>query len=205
MNLNSLFVILIVLIFGVSSNAAEYVRQAGVCEIRGTQQDIDTPEFKLPFEIQANMNMVFIRETGVVVKNVFSGWLPDQNATTALPIEVLNRLNAVDFRSSTIESRSEYFGQFSLIIPELYKLDLLEVLKHLGGSGIDLSSPYVYSDFSVSRSPGHGSTEKFISPFKLGFDFGAHTSMDYEIQIHLAPTIQNGLSFHLKIVCAAVK
>jgi len=204
MNQKFIYILLTILFFGFTANASNYIRQGAQCVVSGTQQDIDTNVFDLPFVIQASMNQVFIKETGEVVKSSFSGWIPDRTSSSPLPEEVLNRLKAAKFNAFT-KKYVGYIGQFNLVIPELNKLDWLELLRHLGGKNIDLSSNYIYSNFSVSESFSNvrasWSTEEFTSPFKPELLTGWRTRKSYEIQIHLPPEIQNGLSFHLKISC----
>lgn len=197
--MKKLLLVLLATFCAAISKAADYRRQDVFCAVQGDHQDIDNPKRQLPFKIQGKMNIVYVNDTGEVVKSSFTGWIPDSAAPIALPTDVLNRLNAGVF-TAYAEKYVGYLGEFRLTIPELRGTDLLEILKHLGAPNVDNYDPFIYSDFLVSTNSSHR-IERYQSPFKLDFHSGAGFRTEYKIQLHLPAEIKNGLSFHLELEC----
>jgi hypothetical protein len=165
--------------------ADNYIREGMHCKISANQQDIDTPAFPLPYTDLVDISVVYVEETGNLVK-ASSILTPDPLATEELDAGISSQLrdarNAYAFIENTSGGGYDRGMRISLSSQQTYLL-----LKHLGDKSL---SP-------ADEIPG-------IADFSFGVDYiGLNLPLrtDACYQRNLPPNQKDGLSYHICYSC----
>jgi hypothetical protein len=211
---------------GVVSSVAKaetYVSRFASCSIVGTRQNLDSTVTPLAGALSTNLKITFSSETKQIFRLETSKW--KSNLSTPIPPALSARLDSAPLSGTIYTYRPTFpFGGnpsqepfFNIKLSGLQPADLVDFLNYLGAQ-IDLHDPWVIPEKLAGRvfvpgvqgdhnEPIHypfdlairsaGMTQSFFSNWSDGIGFEV-----VDFQFHLPPTVQDGLSYHLRFECS---
>lgn len=164
--------------------ADNYTRDRIRCSITATQQDIDTPEFQLPFKDYLNFFAIY-NENLVVMR---TGLNYEQDSTSNTP---LSSSTLAGITANSVVSVQEFnlWNDYVLRVSRYVTLNFdaaqtISLLKHLGARTLQSTDPL----------PAINALEVGMNPDLSGL---CH-------QVNLTPNLKDGLSFHVCYQCNQV-